>query len=129
MQVILAHQAAARQMDAQPGDAGAKTTVFLRGDVELSPDLERLRFAWGSLPEDTAVEELERLRGRGRDDYPVDAGMKIRLFKSQKTLQRKSLTPNNAIDRSRGSARIHALKGRSSVKSALSGAKVNIRPG
>ena len=59
-------------MDAQHGDAGAKTTVFL-GDVELLPDLERLRFVWGNLLEDAVVQELERLRGRGRDDYPVRA--------------------------------------------------------
>ena len=47
--------------------------LFSWGDVELLPDLKRLKFVWENLPEDAVVEELERLRGRGRDDYPVCA--------------------------------------------------------
>ena len=59
-------------MDAQLGDAGAKATVF-QGDVELLPDLERLKFVRENLPESAVVDELERLRGRGWDDCLVSA--------------------------------------------------------
>lgn len=34
--------------------------LFSWGDVELPPDLERLKFVWGNLPEDAVADELER---------------------------------------------------------------------
>ena len=41
--------------------------------VESSSDLDRLRLVLGVLPDEALVLSLEKLRGKGRDDYPVRA--------------------------------------------------------
>lgn len=42
-------------------------------DIENLGDNERLRFVLEHMPDEALVEELEKERGRGRDDYPVRA--------------------------------------------------------
>lgn len=49
------------------------SVLFSWGDVERLPDLARLWLALDNLPDDDLVAELERVRGHGRDDYPVRA--------------------------------------------------------
>ena len=42
-------------------------------DVEVLPDLARLRLVLDTLPDEDIVAALEAGRGRGRNDYPVPA--------------------------------------------------------
>ena len=41
--------------------------------VDLLPGLARLRMVLDNLPDEEILAELERMRGHGRDDYPVRA--------------------------------------------------------
>jgi hypothetical protein len=42
-------------------------------EIQELGDLERLRLVLDHLPDESLMEELERRRGRGRNDYPVRA--------------------------------------------------------
>lgn len=42
-------------------------------EIEQLGDLERLRLVLENLPDEELMVDLERERGRGRDDYPVRA--------------------------------------------------------
>jgi len=42
-------------------------------EIDAASDLDRLRMALWGLPDEGLVSHLERLRGRGRNDYPVRA--------------------------------------------------------
>ena len=46
---------------------------FFRDDVEFLPDLQRLEFVLQYLPDEELLRALNGKRGRGRDDYPVEA--------------------------------------------------------
>jgi len=47
--------------------------LFDWDQVESSSDLDRLRLVLSALPDEALVCSLEKLRGKGRDDYPVRA--------------------------------------------------------
>ena len=49
----------------------SKVHCFSWDDVDLLPDLARLRFVLDHLPDEDAIAALERMRGRGRNDFPV----------------------------------------------------------
>ncbi len=53
--------------------ATAAKLPFSWRDVEVLPDLERLRLVLAVLPDEEIVTALEVCRGRGRNDYPVRA--------------------------------------------------------
>ena len=53
--------------------APTERVLFSWSDVEFLPDLARLRMVMDNLPDGGIVAELERVRGRGRDDHPVRA--------------------------------------------------------
>ena len=46
---------------------------FFRDDVEFLPDLQRLEFVLQYLPDEELLRALSEKRGRGRDDFPVEA--------------------------------------------------------
>ena len=46
---------------------------FSWDDVEYLPDLQRLEFVLRYLPDEDLLRALNGKRGRGRDDYPVEA--------------------------------------------------------
>ena len=45
--------------------------LFSWEDIEPLGDLERLRLVLEHLPDEALMAHLEKLRGHGRDDYPV----------------------------------------------------------
>lgn len=47
--------------------------LFSWQDVDAKSDLERLRLVLDYLPDEKLMQKLERMRGQGRDDYPVRA--------------------------------------------------------
>ena len=47
--------------------------LFSWDDVEYLPDLQRLEFVLRYLPDEDLPRALNRKRGRGRGDYPVEA--------------------------------------------------------
>ena len=47
--------------------------LFSWDDVEYLPDLQRLEFVLRYLPDEDLLRALNGKRGRGRDDYPVEA--------------------------------------------------------
>jgi hypothetical protein len=51
----------------------AQKVLFGWEEIEELGDLERLELVLHYLPDEALMVELERLRGRGRDDYPVRA--------------------------------------------------------
>ena len=48
-----------------------QSVLFSWDDVELLPDLRRLKFVLDHLPDGEIIAALERRRGRGRNDFPV----------------------------------------------------------
>ncbi|MDE0362923.1 MAG: hypothetical protein OXI74_17250, partial [Rhodospirillaceae bacterium] len=52
---------------------GRTKLLFSWEDVDSLPDLRRLRLVLDHLPDEPVIEALRARRGRGRDDYPVDA--------------------------------------------------------
>ena len=52
---------------------GHTKLLFSWEDVDSLPDLRRLRLVLDWLPDEPVIEALRARRGRGRDDYPVDA--------------------------------------------------------
>ena len=52
---------------------GETKLLFSWDDVDSLPDLRRLRLVLDYLPDGPVIEALRARRGRGRDDYPVDA--------------------------------------------------------
>ena len=50
-----------------------RSMLFSWNDVDRLPDLERLAFVLDNLPDGAVVEALRAKRGRGRDEYPVEA--------------------------------------------------------
>jgi Transposase DDE domain len=49
----------------------AQEKLFGWEDVEKLGDLERLKLVLSSLPDEALMKNLEAMRGKGRDDYPV----------------------------------------------------------
>lgn len=47
--------------------------MFSRDEIEKIGDLERLRILVDHLPDESLLHMLAKERGRGRDDYPVQA--------------------------------------------------------
>ncbi len=47
--------------------------LFSWSDVESLPDIERLRRVLDALPDEALIAALERRRGKGRNDYPLEA--------------------------------------------------------
>ena len=45
--------------------------LFSWEHIESSSDLDRLDLVLSSIPDEELMKELERDRGKGRDDYPV----------------------------------------------------------
>ncbi len=52
---------------------GETKLLFSWDDVDSLPDMRRLRLVLDHLPDDPVIEALRARRGRGRDDYPVEA--------------------------------------------------------
>ena len=52
---------------------GETELLFSWDDVDSLPDMRRLRLVLDWLPDGPVIEALRARRGRGRDDYPVDA--------------------------------------------------------
>ena len=52
---------------------GETKLLFSWDDVDSLPDMRRLRLVLDWLPGEPVIEALRARRGRGRDDYPVDA--------------------------------------------------------
>ena len=52
---------------------GETKLLFSWDDVDALPDLRRLSLVLDRLPDDPVIEALRAGRGRGRDDYPVEA--------------------------------------------------------
>ncbi len=52
---------------------GETKLLFSWDDVDSLPDMRRLRLVLDWLPDGPVIEALRARRGRGRDDYPVDA--------------------------------------------------------
>ena len=50
-----------------------KTLFVWEDDIEILGDLERLKLALETMPDEKLMELLESRRGRGRDDYPIRA--------------------------------------------------------
>lgn len=50
-----------------------QSSLFSWEKIEASSDLDRLRFVLDSIPDEALMVKLEKLRGRGRNDYPVRA--------------------------------------------------------
>ena len=48
-------------------------TLFVWSDIEDLGDLERLRLVLEYMPDEELMQELEKERGKGRDDFPVRA--------------------------------------------------------
>lgn len=48
-----------------------QSPLFSWHQVESRSDLDRLEFALKCMPDEPLMQELEALRGHGRDDYPV----------------------------------------------------------
>ena len=48
-------------------------TFFVWDEIENLGDLERLRLVLEYMPDEELMRELEKERGKGRDDYPVRA--------------------------------------------------------
>jgi len=48
-------------------------SLFSWEEIDALDDLHRLRLVLGALPDEALMRQLERERGRGRDDYPVRA--------------------------------------------------------
>ena len=53
--------------------ASTNKLLFSWDDVEYLPDLQRLEFVLRYLPDEDLLRALNGKRGRGRDDYPVEA--------------------------------------------------------
>lgn len=51
--------------------AATRPTLFYWDDVDILPDMQRLKLVLQYLPDDDIIKALELKRGRGRDDYPV----------------------------------------------------------
>lgn len=51
----------------------AASMLFSWADVERLGDLKRLQWALRYLPDQPLIDALKARRGRGRDDYPVEA--------------------------------------------------------
>lgn len=47
--------------------------LFNWDDVEAKSDLTRFRYVLDTLPDEALMRELEEVRGKGRDDYPIRA--------------------------------------------------------
>lgn len=47
--------------------------IFMWDEIEKLGDLERLRLVLDHMPDEQLMQELEKERGKGRDDYPVRA--------------------------------------------------------
>ena len=52
---------------------GHTKLLFSWDDVDSLPDMRRLRLVLDWLPDEPVIEALRARRGRGRDDYPVEA--------------------------------------------------------
>ena len=52
-------------------DTPAQKALFLWDDVAALPELQRLSFALDHLPDEDILCTLERMRGHGRNDFPV----------------------------------------------------------
>jgi hypothetical protein len=50
----------------------AQKQLFSWQDVESIGDLERLMLVLRYLPDENLIDILEKVRDRGRDDYPVE---------------------------------------------------------
>ena len=50
-----------------------RSMLFSWDDVERLPNLRRLGFVLDNLPDGAVLEALRAKRGRGRDEYPVQA--------------------------------------------------------
>ena len=48
-------------------------TLFVWSEIENLGDLERLRLVLEYMPDEELMQELEKERGKGRDDFPVRA--------------------------------------------------------
>ena len=57
--------------------ASTKKLLFSRDDVEYLLDLHRLEFVLLHLPEEELLRVLHEKRGRGHDDYPVEAMWRV----------------------------------------------------
>lgn len=55
--------------------AATHPSLFSWQDVDILPDMHRLERVLQYLPDQEIVEALEQKRGRGRNDYPVVAGI------------------------------------------------------
>ena len=76
--------------------------LFRWQEIEELGDLERLRLVLDHLPDEPLMEELERRRGYGRDDYPIRAVWNSVLagivFQHQSTEQlRRELSRNGQL--------------------------------
>ena len=49
----------------------AQQKLFSWEKIDASSDLDRLRFVLDSIPDEKLMRKLEKLRGKGCDDYPV----------------------------------------------------------
>lgn len=53
--------------------AAPNPSLFTWQDIDILPDMYRLKLVLQYLPDQAIVKALKQKRGRGRDDYPVDA--------------------------------------------------------
>ena len=47
--------------------------LFDYSEIEVLGDLERLKYVIDNVPDDKIVEKLNKIRGKGRNEYPVVA--------------------------------------------------------
>ena len=48
-------------------------TIFDYSEIEILGDLERCKLLIESVPDEKIVEKLKEIRGKGRNDYPIEA--------------------------------------------------------
>ena len=48
-----------------------QNAIFDYMEIEILGDLERCKLVIDNAPDDKIINELKKIRGKGRDDYPV----------------------------------------------------------
>ena len=59
--------------------AATNSLLFNWRNVDELPDLDRLKLVLDHLPDRELIEELERRRGNGRNDFPVQAMWRLHI--------------------------------------------------